>query len=61
MPIVSRRRLASTASDRIRPLAVLANLVRLTTGIELIDRVGSRLGLFWTQGVVGARPRQART
>ena len=46
---------------RIRPFAVLANLVRLTTGIELIDRVGSPLGLFWTQGVVGARPRQART
>jgi SAM-dependent methyltransferase len=43
----------------IRPLAVLANLLRLTTGIELMDRVGSPLGLFWTQGVVAGRPRQA--
>jgi SAM-dependent methyltransferase len=42
---------------RIRPFAMLANLVRLTTGIELIDKVDSRLGLFWTQGVVGTRPR----
>jgi SAM-dependent methyltransferase len=44
---------------RLRPLAVLANLLRLTTGIELIDKVESPLDLFWTQGVVGARPRQA--
>ena len=43
---------------RVRPLAVLANLLRLTTGIELIDRLGSPLDFFWTQGVVGARPRQ---
>jgi SAM-dependent methyltransferase len=45
---------------RLRPLAVLANLLRLTTGIELIDKVGSPLGLFWTQGVVAAQPRRAR-
>ena len=44
---------------RVRPLALLANLLRLTTGIELIDKVGSPLDFFWTQGVVGARPRQA--
>jgi len=30
------------------------------TGIEVIDRVGSPLGLFWTQGVVAAQPRRAR-
>jgi SAM-dependent methyltransferase len=46
---------------RLRPLAMLANILRLTTGIELIDKVGSPLDLFWTQGVVGARPKQART
>jgi hypothetical protein len=34
--------------------------VRLTTGIELIDKMTSPLGLFWTQGVVGAGPRPAR-
>jgi hypothetical protein len=42
---------------RLRLLAVLANLLRLTTGIELIDKVESPLDLFWTQ--VGARPIQA--
>ena len=42
---------------RIRPFAVLVNLVRLATGIELIDKAGSPLGLFWTQGFVGTRPR----
>jgi SAM-dependent methyltransferase len=46
---------------RIRPFAVLANFVRLTTSVELIDRVGSPLGLFWTQGLVGTRPRPARS
>jgi len=45
---------------RVRPFAVLTNLVRLATGIELIDKVGSPLGLFWTQGFVGTRPRAAR-
>jgi SAM-dependent methyltransferase len=45
---------------RVRPFAVLANLVRVTTGIELIDKVGSPLGLFWTQGFVGTRPRPVR-
>jgi len=45
---------------RVRPLAVLANLVRLTTGIEVIDKLHSPLGLFWTQGVVGTRPRRIR-
>jgi SAM-dependent methyltransferase len=46
---------------RVRPLAVLANLVRLTTGIELIDKLGSPLDFFWTQGVVGSRPRPIGT
>lgn len=45
---------------RVRPFAVLANLVRLATGIELIDKVDSPLGLFWTQGFVGSRPRPVR-
>ncbi len=44
---------------RVRPLAVLANLVRLATGVELIDRVGSPLGVFWTQAVVARRPRRS--
>lgn len=44
----------------IRPLAVLANLVRLLTGIELIDTVRSPLSLFWTQAAVATRPRRER-
>jgi hypothetical protein len=47
-------------AGRVRPFAMLANFVRLTTGIELIDKMTSPLGLFWTQGVVGAGPRPAR-
>lgn len=45
---------------RVRPFALLANLVRLTMGIELIDKVRSPLGLFWTQGVVGTSPKPVR-
>ena len=47
-------------TGRVRPFAMLANLVRLTTSIELIDKVTSPLGLFWTQGVVGTGPRRVR-
>ena len=42
----------------VRPVAVLANLLRLCTGIELIDKVGSPLGIFWTQAVVATGPRR---
>lgn len=45
---------------RIRPVAVLANLVRLCTGIELLDRLGSPLSVFWTQGIVASGPRRER-
>jgi len=45
---------------RIRPVAVLANVVRLCTGIELLDRLGSPLSIFWTQGIVATSPRRAR-
>jgi SAM-dependent methyltransferase len=44
---------------RIRPVAMIANLLRLTTGLELISWAGSPLGVFWTQGVVGTRPRHS--
>ena len=45
---------------RIRPVAVLANVIRLCTGIELLDRLGSPLSIFWTQGIVATRPRRGR-
>ncbi len=45
---------------RIRPIAVLANLLRLCTGIELIDKIGSPLGIFWTQAAVATGPRRLR-
>jgi SAM-dependent methyltransferase len=45
---------------RIRPVAVLANLVRLCTGIELLDRLGSPLSIYWTQGIVAANARRER-
>ncbi len=41
----------------VRPVAVLANLLRASTGIELMDRVPSPLGIFWTQAVVATGPR----
>jgi len=41
----------------IRPLAVAANLLRLVTGIELIDLVASPLGIYWTQAIVATGPR----
>lgn len=46
----------------VRPVAVLANLVRLATGLEVIDRLKSPIALFWTQGAVagGARRIPAR-
>ena len=40
-----------------QPFSVLANLVKLVTGIELIDRVPSPLGLYWTQGWVVVKPQ----
>ena len=45
---------------RIRPVAVLANLVRLCTGVELLDRLGSPLSIYWTQGIVAANARRER-
>jgi SAM-dependent methyltransferase len=42
---------------RLKPFALVANLVRLVTGVELIDRLRSPLGLYWTQAVVASRPR----
>ncbi|MFQ5856389.1 MAG: class I SAM-dependent methyltransferase [Anaerolineae bacterium] len=42
---------------RIRPAAVLANFVRLATGIEFLDRATSPTSLYWTQGVVATGPR----
>jgi SAM-dependent methyltransferase len=45
---------------RLRPVALLANLLRLGTGIELLDAVPSPLGIFWTQAVVASGPRTAR-
>jgi len=47
-------------AGRIRPVAVLANLVRLCTGIELLDRLGSPLSVFWTQGLVATKTRRER-
>ena len=41
----------------IRPLAVAANLLRLATGVELIDRMASPLGIYWTQAIVATGPR----
>jgi len=41
----------------VRPVAVAANLLRLTTGVELIDRLGSPLGIYWTQAVVATGPK----
>jgi SAM-dependent methyltransferase len=42
----------------IRPIAVAANVLRLATGVELIDRVRSPLGVYWTQAIVatGRKP-----
>jgi SAM-dependent methyltransferase len=45
---------------RLRPVALLANLVHLLTGVELIDRLGSPLGLYWTQAARASRPRGER-
>jgi SAM-dependent methyltransferase len=45
----------------LRPVALLANLVRLLTGVELIDRLGSPLSIYWTQAVVATRPRRDRS
>jgi SAM-dependent methyltransferase len=42
----------------IRPVAVLANLVRLFTGIELLDVLRSPLSIYWTQAVVATKPRR---
>jgi hypothetical protein len=44
---------------RIRPVAVLANLVRLC-GVELLDRLGSPLSIYWTQGIVATNARRER-
>jgi SAM-dependent methyltransferase len=40
----------------IRPWAVADNLVRLLTGIELLDELSSPLSLFWTQAAICLRP-----
>lgn len=42
----------------IRPVAVLANLIRLCTGVEILDRLSSPLSICWTQAVVGAVPKR---
>jgi len=42
----------------IRPVAVLANLIRLFTGIELLDALRSPLSIYWTQAVVATKPRR---
>jgi len=42
----------------IRPVAVLANLIRLFTGIELLDVLRSPLSIYWTQAVVATKPRR---
>ena len=41
----------------VRPVAVLANLLKACTGIELIDMLGSPLTLYWTQTAVATNPR----
>ena len=38
------------------PFAVGDNLIRLLTGVELLDRFSSPLSLFWTQGAVCRYP-----
>jgi SAM-dependent methyltransferase len=43
----------------VRPVAVLANLVRLC-GVELLDRLGSPLSIYWTQGIVATNARRER-
>lgn len=43
----------------VRSMALLANLLRLCTGIEIIDKLGSPLSIFWTQAVVATGPRRA--
>jgi SAM-dependent methyltransferase len=43
----------------VRPVASLANLVELLTGIELLDRLRSPLGLYWTQGAVCRRLKES--
>ena len=45
---------------RVSPVAVLANLVRLCTGIELLDRLDSPLSIYWTQGIVATNARRER-
>jgi len=45
---------------RVRPVAVLANLVRLATGLEVIDWFKSPVALFWTQAAVAVGARRAR-
>ncbi|HEX3178541.1 MAG TPA: class I SAM-dependent methyltransferase [Methylomirabilota bacterium] len=45
---------------RVKPVAILANLVHLVTGVEVLDRLGSPLGVYWTQGALACRPRGER-
>jgi SAM-dependent methyltransferase len=40
---------------RVRPAAVCANLLKLCTGVELLDACPSPLSIYWTQGVVATR------
>ena len=45
---------------RLKPVAVVANIVQLVSGVELLDRLGSPLGLYWTQSAVARGPRPER-
>lgn len=40
-----------------RPLAWLDNLLSTLTGIELLDRLPSPLGIYWTQTAICERPK----
>jgi len=42
----------------IRPVAVLANCIRLLIGVELIDVLPSPSSIYWTQAVVATGPRR---
>ena len=42
----------------IRPVAVFANLLKLCTGLELIDLFQSPLSIYWTQAIVATVPRR---
>lgn len=41
----------------VRPVAVLANLLKTCTGVEIIDKLGSPLSLYWTQTAVASQPK----